>query len=77
MKLYRVTLRGMTHTSGSGTTHGDAYVVAKDAEEAYRKVKDYLDDKNFGFSYERELDTIKLLAESDKDYPTCGKRLFL
>jgi hypothetical protein len=77
MKLYRVTLRGMTYASGSGTAHGDCYVVAKDAEEAYRKVKDYLDDKDLGFAYERELNTVQLLAESDRDYPDCGKHLFL
>jgi hypothetical protein len=78
MKLYRVTLKGMTYSSlGSGTTHGDCYVVANNTEEAYRKVREYIDKKDFGFAYERELNTVQLLAESDKDYPACGKQLFL
>ena len=60
-KLYRVTLRGMTYST-TGVIKGISYVVASDAEEAYQKVKKRLDDKNYGFSEDRELDKVELLA---------------
>ena len=77
MKLYRVVLRGMTHLGNAGgVSHGDAYVVAENPDKAYIKLKDYLDKREYGFWYERELDHIHLLAE-EADYPNCGKHLFL
>ena len=60
-KLYRVTLRGMTYST-TGVVKGISYVVATGAEEAYQKVKKRLDDKNYGFSEDRELDKVELLA---------------
>ena len=60
-KLYRVTLRGMTHST-TGVAEGISYVVATGAEEAYQKVKKRLDDKDYGFSKDRELDKVELLA---------------
>jgi hypothetical protein len=62
-KLYRVTLRGMTYSS-TGIIEGISYVVARNSDEAYQKVKSRLDDKDYGFAHERELDKIELLAEA-------------
>jgi len=74
-KLYRVTLRGMTINS-TGIAHGVSMVVAKNSEEAYTKVKEYLDQNDIGFSKDRELDKIELLA-STYEYNNTGCILFL
>lgn len=67
--LYRVTCVGMT------ASHGVAYVVARDAAAAYRRVRDDLDARDLGFHKERALDRVELLAE-DAPYPGCGRRLY-
>ncbi len=74
-KLYRVTLRGLNGWE-AGVSYGVSYVVAKDPTEAYQKVRDYLDEKKYGFGYERELEKIELLAEA-YDYAMCKTMLFL
>ena len=48
MKLYKVTLRGMTYTA-TGMVHGISYVIAADPNEAYLKVKNFLKKKDLGF----------------------------
>ena len=74
-KLYRVTLRGMTYST-TGVVEGISYVVATGAEEAYQKVKKRLDDKNYGFSEDRELDKVELLA-STYEYTDTKTLLYL
>lgn len=74
-KLYKVTLKGMTHSS-TGVKYGINYVVANDSEEAYKKVRKFLDDGDMGFSSERELDKIELLAENYQ-YTNTQYMLFL
>lgn len=74
MNLYRVTLRGMQH-SVSGAPYGIAYVVATDAESAYQTVRAELDRQNVGFSYERQLDKIELVAE-EAIYPASLRLYF-
>lgn len=64
-KLYRVTLRGLTYSS-TGVIEGISYVVATNAEEAYQKVKKRLDEKDYGFSKDRELDKVELLASTNE-----------
>lgn len=75
MKLYRVTLRGMYYAT-TGTNYGTPYVIAEDPTSAYEMVKAYLDKEGLGFSHERELDKIELLAETG-DYPECKEQLYL
>lgn len=60
MKLFRVTLRGMK------ATYGISYVVAENTDEAYKKVKDFLDKEDLGFRKERELEKVELIADSYK-----------
>lgn len=74
-KLYRVTLRGMTY-SATGVVEGISFVVATNAEEAYQKVKKRLDEKDYGFHKDRELDKIELLA-STCEYTELGTLLYL
>ncbi len=74
MKLWRVTLKGMNY--GSTTIYGLPYVIAENSDEAYKKVRKYLDDKDLGFSSERELEKVEFLAETG-DYPACKIQLFL
>lgn len=71
-KLYRVTCRGMTY---GDRPHGVAYVVAGNPDEAYKKVRASLDERNLGFANERELDKVELLAEAG-NYPECGRVLY-
>jgi hypothetical protein len=75
IKLYRVKLKGLQGTNVS-TVHGHPYVLANDPTEALSKVQDYLNKKDLGFSKDREMDTIELLAE-EGNYPGCGIQLFL
>ena len=68
-KLYRVVCRGMQ------ATHGTAYVVAADAEQAYQTVRADLDKRALGFIKDRELERVELLA-TDTEYPACERRLY-
>lgn len=70
LKLFKVTCQGMHHS------HGMAYVVARDAEEAYQCVRQRLDAEGLGFAKEREMQTVELMAE-DSDYPLCERRLYV
>lgn len=73
-KLYRITLKGMTYST-TGVVYGISYAIAKDSAEAYKKVRTFLDDEDIGFSGNRVLDKIELIAES-KHYPECHTILF-
>jgi len=75
MKLYLVTLKGMTYSSTT-VAYGTSYVIAEDAQKAVDKVQSYLNEKNIGFRRERELDSVTLLADSTQ-YPDCGCKLYL
>ncbi len=74
-RLYRVTLRGMTYAV-TGTIYGISYVIATDAEKAYQKVKEFLDDKDLGYTKDRVLDKVELIAEEDQ-YTYTGTMLLL
>lgn len=74
-KLYLVTCKGMHYDSIRGGGHGIAYVVARNPHEAYGVLRDHLDSEDLGFRRERELETVKLIAE-DKKYADCGTSLF-
>lgn len=68
MKLYKVSLRGMSSTTG--TDYQVSYVAAEDPTAAENKVKDYLEEAKLGFRYDREVESIQLLAE-DVSHPDC------
>ena len=77
MKLYRVTLRGMTSTlMGTQTAYGAPFVVADSLDGAYQVVRGYLDRKDLGFTRDREVDRVELLAE-EGDYPSCLVQLHI
>lgn len=75
MKLYRVTLKGMTYSS-TGIVYGVSYVVAKNSDKAYQKVRDFLDEEDLGVSKDRELDKVELIADS-YPYTDVGCLLYL
>lgn len=75
MKLYLVKLRGMQSTA-TGTAYGVSYVVAKNPTQAYNIVRKYVDVKDLGFEDQREMESIKLIAETG-DYPECRTQLFI
>lgn len=76
MKLWLVKTRGLQVSLVGNVTHGLAYVVAEDSDAAYKKLRTYLDEKNIGHTRERELESVRLIADS-KEYPPCGARLYL
>lgn len=63
-------------TSSAGVAHGIAYVLAKDPSEAYRILRNDLDERDIGFSTDRELDRIELIADN-AEYPLCGTRVYV
>ena len=73
MKLYMVECKGMT-TSITGPPWGTAYVLAESPTEAYEKLKERLDSEKLGFSFDRVMHRVTLLAEEGK-YPACRMQL--
>jgi hypothetical protein len=73
MKLFYVECKGMT-TNPTGAPHGLAYVLADNPTEAYEKLKARLDKEGMGFTHERVLNKVSLLAE-DGVYPACRMQL--
>ena len=73
LKLYRVTCRGM---QTSGASYGISYVVAEDTAQAYAKVRQHLDERDLGFTTDRELEKVELIAEAT-NYPNCDTQLHL
>jgi len=74
-KLYKVTLRGMTYCS-NGVAYGISYVIAENSDEAYQKVKKFLDENDLGFTKDRELDKVELIADNYR-YTNVGRLLHL
>jgi len=68
MKLYLVEIR----TYGALQFN---YVIAKTPDQAYQKVRDFLEKKDWCFSKERELKSVTLIAE-ESEYPKCETHLF-
>ena len=75
MKLYRVKLQGM-RASATGVTYGDAYVLADTPNEAYQKVREFVDKNNLGFRKDREMLSVELLA-AENQYNDTGKMIFV
>lgn len=74
MKLYLVECQGMNFTV-VGAADGLAYVLAEDPYSAYKKLREYLDKNDLGFSSDRQLKTVTLIAD-DSQCPIPA-RLFL
>jgi len=68
MRLYRVKIRGAVN-------HKVSYAVASDSGEAYRKVRDFLDDEDWGGVAGRDLLSVELIAE--EHYTLLDTLLFL
>jgi len=73
-KLFKVTLQGLS--SSTNISFHESYVIAKNPDEAYKKVRKWLDENNYGFKDEREMDTIELIADEYK-YNNIRVPLFL
>ena len=59
IKLYKVSLRGFIDQPMIRTS----FVIANDPHQAYQRVRKFLDEQDYGFSKDRELDSIQLIAE--------------
>lgn len=69
MKLYKVTLQGMSF-SATGPTYGAGYVMAADPKEAYEIMRKSVDKWGVGFSWERGLKSVELVADTEQ-YGEC------
>ena len=69
MKLYKVTIR-------SYGNYGTSYVVAKNPDLAYKKVRRFLDKEELCFQSDRGMEMIELLADTDH-YSDCKTLLFI
>lgn len=56
--------------------YNPSHVIAPDATAAYNAVRRELDRLDYGFSKDRELLSVELVAE-DYEYTETGSRLFL
>jgi hypothetical protein len=74
MNLYKVTIKG-GYSTGS-TNYHTSYVVAENPDDAYKKVRCFLDAKDICFKKDRALHSVELKAE-DTNYPECGTLLFV
>jgi len=74
MRLFRVNLRGFGGFT-TGVNYQSSYVIAENPDEAYQKVRRWLDKKDYGFYKDRELASVELLAD-DHEYTEIGVRLF-
>jgi hypothetical protein len=69
-KLYGINL------TGTLDKFNPAYVIATDPDKAYRKVREWLDKNDYGFTSARELETVHLVAEAS-EFTNTASRLFL
>lgn len=60
----------------TGVIYQTSYVVAENAEAAYRAVREHLDRNEYGFPNDRGLASVELLAEAS-DFAESQTRLFL
>jgi hypothetical protein len=60
--LYKVYLQGFKGIQRLNPI----YVAAQHPTEAYNKVKDYLDCRDYGFKRDRELEKIELVAQDSE-----------
>lgn len=72
-QLYEVRCRGMHET------HGVGYVVARNADDAYRMMQSSLFDRGLGFESDRELLGVTLVASGGDSagYSGWPRRLYL
>ena len=75
VKLWRVRLRGM-QSCATGTHYGNCYALATDPTAAADKVIAYVNDRDVGFTGERVLESVELVAETG-DYPGCRTQIHL
>lgn len=64
LKLYKVTCQGMHGGLGDRHAHGIAYVVAENTYSAYKMLRKFLDENDLGYSGDRELKSVELIADS-------------
>ena len=74
-KLYRVNLKGMK-SNPTGVAYGVSYVIAKNPTDAYEKVKTFLDKEDLGYTKDREMESIELIAEEYR-YTKTGHILYI
>lgn len=62
-KLFKITLKGLYNSIG--INYNVSYVVAKTSDQAYGKLRRYLDENDIGFERDREWAKIEFIAEKN------------
>ena len=73
-KLYRVDIKAIP--SSMGTSYDYAYVIAGNSDEAYKKYRAFLDEKDLFFSSDRGMESVSLVADAG-EYGDCDRLLIL
>jgi len=56
--LFKVTIKGFF-----GKQYKTVYVISDSLDDAYRTYRNFLDNQDYGFEHERELEKIELVAK--------------
>jgi hypothetical protein len=75
MNLYLVRCKGLRSSMGGSLAWGIAYVAAENPTKAYNKLRDFLNQEDYGFASDRVMESIELIASDDR-YPDCGTRFY-
>ena len=70
--LFRVTVRGFF-----GGIYKKVYVISDSLDNAYRTYRNFLDEKDYGFEHQRELEKIELVAKFYKSAEGECEMLFI
>ena len=56
--LFKVTIKGFF-----GSQYKTVYVISDSLDDAYQTYRNFLDEKDYGFEHQRELESIELIAK--------------
>ena len=70
--LFKVTVKGIC-----GKQYKTVYVISDSLDDAYQTYRNFLDNQDYGFDYERELKEIELVAKFYKNAESDCEMLFI
>ena len=70
--LFKVTIKGFF-----GSQYKTVYVISDSLDDAYQTYRNFLDEKDYGFEHQRELESIELIAKFYTKAEEECKKLFI
>lgn len=46
-----------------------SYVIAENTDEAWKKFKSWLEEKDYGYYWDRDFQSIEIIASADSNFP--------